>query len=429
MSYGYYTIVRITDMGPFVTKIVLPIGSEIKTDPAELLQSFSVYVERMDDLGETLILPKSWMARDDKEPSHGYVSVRKAYPSDMKGEEKEDGLFVTLEMAHGPHFSLSAPMTSVKGMNAYIRMRYTITQLKNLETKAGKVTGRVFDYPLGSTCPDTYGWVNSVSSGEKEMPLGYGYYVPQVRKAGKRPLIIWLHGAGEGGSDPTVAYTGNKVTAFSSEKIQAYFGGAYVMAPQTPTFWMDDGSGKYHEEGKTIYGKALKACIDEFVEKNPGIDRKRIYIGGDSNGGFMTMRMVVDYPKFFAAAFPVCEALYDKTISDRDIENIKNVPIWFVHAKNDPVVDPKKTASATYKRLLKAKAPNVHMTFWNKIEDIRGAFAKENGKPFEYIGHFAWVHVYNDDCRLDFNGKPVTVTVDGVKREVGLLEWLSLQQK
>ena len=75
MSYGYYTIVRITDMGPFVTKIVLPIGSEIKTDPAELLQSFSVYVERMDDLGETLILPKSWMARDDKEPSHGYVSV------------------------------------------------------------------------------------------------------------------------------------------------------------------------------------------------------------------------------------------------------------------------------------------------------------------------------------------------------------------
>ena len=429
MSYGYYAIIRVTDMGPYVTKIVLPVGSEMKSKRSDLAKSFSVFAQRMDDLGETLVLPKSWMAKDDKEPSHGYIPVRKAYPSNRKGEEDKKGAFVTLEMAYGPQYSLSAAITSINGMNAYIRMRYTITQVKELETAGGKLTGRVFDYPLEISCPDTYGWINSRSSGEKELALGYGYYIPQVRNAGKRPLIIWLHGAGEGGSDPTVSYTGNKAVAFSSEKIQAYFGGAYVLAPQTPTFWMDDGSGQYHDEGKTIYGKALKACIDEFIEKNPGIDKKRIYIGGDSNGGFMTMRMVVDYPKFFAAAFPVCEALFDKTISDKNIAAIKHMPIWFVHAKNDPVVDPNKTAVPTYERLLKAGAENVHMTYWDKIEDIRGAFDLVNGKPFEYLGHFAWIHVYNDDCQVDFDGKPVTVCVDGAAREVGLLEWLSFQSK
>lgn len=46
------------------------------------------------------------------------------------------------------------------------------------------------------------------------------------------------------------------------------------------------------------------ACIEEFVELHKDqIDADRIYIGGCSNGGFMTMRMIVDYPKYFAAAY------------------------------------------------------------------------------------------------------------------------------
>ena len=49
--------------------------------------------------------------------------------------------------------------------------------------------------------------------------------------------------------------------------------------------------------------------IDEFIDLHPDIDRDRVYIGGCSNGGFMTMRMLLSYPDFFAAAYPVCEAL------------------------------------------------------------------------------------------------------------------------
>ncbi len=423
MSKGYYTHVRITDYGPYVTQVILPMGSPVKAESLTP-RTFSVFVERLDELGEPLLLPKSWMALDDKEESKGYVQVVKAYPSDREGNPDAAGCCVALDMAYGPLAQLSSCISAPAGLNVYVKMRYTVTQTAALETEKDAVSGLVYDYPLGTYTPDSAGWINAVSSYAPQ-PLGYGYYVPQTAGAEMHPLIIWLHGAGEGGVDPTVAYTGNKVVALSSPKVQALFGGAYVLAPQTPTFWMNDGSGQYGNSGKSMYVEALKACIDEFVAKNPAIDENRIYIGGDSNGGFMTMRMVLDYPDFFAAAFPVCEALYDDTISDGALQKIAHLPIWFTHAKNDPVVKPESTVVPTYQRLVAAGNPNVHFTFWDNIKDIHEGFKDAQGEPFEYIGHFAWIPLLNDDCRLDYDGSPVTV--DG--KEVSLLEWLAMQKK
>ncbi len=420
MSKGYYSITRITDFGPYVTKIILPVPSPIKEVSPE---SFSVYVERMDQSGELLLLPKSWMAVDDKEESRGYIPVKKAYPSDVSGEPCASGGFITLETAYGPLCQLASCISAPKGLNVFVNMRFTVTQTGPLETSEGTVSGLVYDYPLGTSCPDSKGWINDTSRTSE--PLNYGYYIPQSVEPGPRPLIIWLHGAGEGGVDPSVAYMGNKVVALSSERVQKLFGGAYVLAPQTPTFWMNDGSGEYGRSGKSIYAGALMDCIEDFVSRNENIDRGRIYIGGDSNGGFMTTRMFIDHPDYFAAAFPVCEALYDETITDENINSIKDKPVWFTHAKNDPVVKPEETVLPTYKRLIAAGAKNVHFTFWDNIKDIHEGFTDADGNPFEYIGHFAWIPMLNDDCKLDYDGSPVTI--DG--EPVTLLQWLSKQKK
>lgn len=415
---GYYTLTRVTDYGPYVTKLILPLPQTVEED--ELApDTFSVYLERTDEKGDLLMLPKSWMAQDDKEPSQGYIPVTKAYPCDLEGNPLSQGEFAALETAYGPMYQLSSRISAPAGINVYVNMRYTITQTKAL----GGISGLCFDYPLGDRFPETQGWLQDVSHFEE--PISYGYYIPQNVEPGPRPLIVWLHGAGEGGFDPTIPYTANKVVAFTSQRVQALFGGAYVLAPQAKTFWMNDGSGEYGRTGKSIYSKALMACIEEFVEKNPGIDRERILIGGDSNGGFMTMRMFLDHPDYFAAAFPVCEALYDEVVTDEEIQSVKDKGIWFTHAKNDPVVNPEETVAPTYQRLIAAGAKNVHFTFWDKIEDIHEGFRDAEGKPFEYLGHFAWIPMLNDDCRIDFNGNPVT---SGGK-EVSLMEWLAEQKK
>ena len=38
----------------------------------------------------------------------------------------------------------------------------------------------------------------------------------------------------------------------------------------------------------------------------------------DSNGGFVTMNMIVHYPKYFAAAYPVCEATLNDALTDEN---------------------------------------------------------------------------------------------------------------
>lgn len=422
MGKGYYTLTKITDWGPYITKLVLPVPGEIEEGKNDYKNSFSVYVERQDKRGEVLLLPKSWFEQDIKEVSKGYIPVTAAYPSDSEGNCVQKGGFLTLEMAYGPIYPLSSAIAMQDGYNNYVKSAYRITQTAELVSGEEKLSGLIYDYPLGNRTPEAEGFLNGTSGYEKE-PLNYGYFIPKA--AGKRPLIVWLHGAGEGGMDPAIAYTGNKVVRLASDEVQALFGGAYIYAPQCKTFWMDDGCGEISTSGNSRYVEALKAAIDEFVGQHEGIDTDRIYIGGDSNGGFMTMRMMIDYPDYFAAAFPVCEALLSEKISDAQIEELAKKPIWFTHAKNDPVVVPEDFVLPTYRRLIEAGAQDVHFTFWDKICDIHDGFADENGEPYEYFGHAAWIPMLNDDCRVDFDGNPVVYG----GREVTLLEWLSQHKK
>ena len=87
------------------------------------------------------------------------------------------------------------------------------------------------------------------------------------------------------------------------------------------------------------------------------------------------------------------------------------------------MVKPLETVVPTYQRLIAAGAPNVHFSYFDKVVDDK--FLNDKGEPYEYMGHFTWVYVYNDDCVLDFDGKPV---VCGGK-EVSLFQWMAMQSK
>lgn len=112
---------------------------------------------------------------------------------------------------------------------------------------------------------------------------------------------------GEGGTDPSIDLLANKVTVLADVPFQKCMNQAYVLVPQCPTMWMDDGKGEYKSDTKdSIYTKSLFELIDSYVKENRDIDTNRIYIGGCSNGGYMTMEMLLHYPHYFAAAFPIC---------------------------------------------------------------------------------------------------------------------------
>ena len=428
MGNLYYQFIDVTDFGPYVTKLVLAFPREVSAE--ELTPNlFSVYVEMRDKSGRIIELPKSFIQRDEFVPSRGYRPVAAAYPSDLHGTPMEGkSRFAALEMPYGPIWkcsaSLAADFKSINGHESYTVNDYRVTLTGPLGEGDETLTGLVFDTCAGVFNPKADRFLTGVG-GDPALPLRYGYFIPEKLDA-KKPLIVFLHGAGEGGRDLPVAWSGNKVTAFTEPEIQAKFGGAFVLVPQCDTMWLDDGSGQYGDSGVSMYTETLKAAIMGFVERfSAVIDPSRIYIGGDSNGGFMTMRMLMSYPDLFAAAFPICEAMIDTRVSEEDIRHLKDIPIWFTHAKNDPVVRPDVYVLPTYKRLMAAGAKNCHFTFWDRIVDLHAGFKNEQGEPYEYMGHFAWIPVFNDDCRLDFDGQPVLL--DG--KEVTLLSWLAAQKK
>ena len=229
-----------------------------------------------------------------------------------------------------------------------------------------------------------------------EHTFSYASYAPAA-DGEKHPLVIWLHGLGEGGTDPTLPLLGSEADFFADPQFQGLIGGAYVLMPQCPTFWLDDSTGRTTQTGESCYTSDLMSLIQYYLYTTPGVDRDRIYIGGCSNGGYMTMELLLTYPDFFAAAFPVCQAYQDRWITDEQIQQLKDTPIWFVHSELDQVCPPSQSTFPTVERLLAAGSTNVRLSRLQEIYDMTGKYRDEQQLPYRYNPHYAWVPVLNDE--------------------------------
>ena len=79
----------------------------------------------------------------------------------------------------------------------------------------------------------------------------------------------------------------------------------------------------------------------------------------------------------------------------------------------------------TYERLIAAGAKNCHFTFWDKIMDLHAGWDTPDGKPMEYFGHFAWIPMFNDDCKLDYDGSPVLLNGEPAT----IFRWMAAQKR
>ena len=250
--------------------------------------------------------------------------------------------------------------------------------------------------------------LDGVFTGSRGHTLHYASYQPDHPRGEKHPLVIWLHGAGEGGQDPAVVLLGNQVSALFGRKFQEVMGGAYVLAPQSPTYWMqytEKGDWKKNPGITSVYRTDLTELIKDYVARNPGIDPDRVLVGGCSNGGYMTMDLVMHDPDAFAAAYPICEAYRDQGIPDEALRNMvrSGLPIWFVYAQNDPIVDPERHAAPTIERLA-AMGADLHTTVRPNVVDTTGSYRMADGSPQEYNGHFSWVYFFQGACKDDVTG-------------------------
>ncbi len=401
---GTYTlVVEGYDWGAAVSKVVLSLDETVSKATAG---AYTVSVKRHTDCAD---IPP--------DQASGERIVVDAYVSDARGQRRDEGTHVTLVLAVAPQWPVASALQYVQNEkcrgNQWVDYDMTVTD---------KTGGRVWNTGAGRVTPlvDRFD-VSGKFVHDSGVTLSYASYAPATKDR-KAPLLIWLHGGGEGGTDPTIPLLANRAANYGSDEIQAIFGGAWVLVPQCPGAWMHNREGVMtHGQEDDIYNVALMALIRDFVSSHPGIDADRVYVGGCSNGGYMALKLLVLHPDYFAAGFISSLAYQSQYLSDAQIKSIARIPIWFVQSADDKTTLPEKTVLPVYRRLKAAGAADVHLSFYDHVVDITGLFG---GDDYRYNGHWSWIYLHANKCRLDFDGKPVMVA----GRPVTIMEWLASQR-
>jgi predicted peptidase len=170
-------------------------------------------------------------------------------------------------------------------------------------------------------------------------------YPENYKKEKPYPLVVFLHGAGERGND-NEHQLDLGASLFLRDSIRKQFP-AIVVFPQCPpdSFWSmvtirktataEERNRLLNISAPTIPERLVKLLMDSLVE-NKIADKKRVYIGGLSLGGFGAYDLVIHYPNYFAAAFPICGQANVKVFT----EKAAKVPVWIFHGAIDNVIDP-----------------------------------------------------------------------------------------
>lgn len=398
----YGVVIEGFDWGPAVNKVILSMNEPVTSVN---WQNYTVMVQRSSDCAT---IPAGQRL--------GRRNVVAGYVSDANGERLEEGNHVTLVLYVAPNQPIGSPIqySQAEGCrgNSWIDYKMTIRD----ETE-----GKIWNREVNRIMPliDRFDLTGRFSHGN--ITMSYASYAPG-NEDDDSPLIIWLHGGGEGGTDPSIPLVANRAANYASDDIQAIFEGAHVLVPQSPTRWMDSGEGTTSGQTDDIYYEAVKALIEEYIAKNPDVDRDRIYVGGCSNGGYLALKLIIEYPEFFTAAFPSALAYRGAYFTDEQAKRIKDVPIWFIHSEDDGITVPEETVLPVYHKLKEVGAPDVYLSYYDHVVDITGFFG---GEGYHYPGHWSWIYSHANEARRDYDGS--LVKHDG--HPVTIMEWLAKQLK
>lgn len=195
----------------------------------------------------------------------------------------------------------------------------------------------------------------------KKVAYSYILFKPQLLQT-KKPLIVFLHGSGEKGTDLEKVKSHGPLKYVQNNKVDAF-----ILAPQCP----DD---EYWES------ESLHQLIQKIVKEN-NIDSSRIYLTGLSMGAWGAWNLAFAHPDTFAALVPIC-GFVDRVPM---IENCKiaAIPTRIFHGLMDDVVDANYSVSI-YKKL-KPCSKDIELTLFDDANHDSWTRVYDNSKIYEWM--------------------------------------------
>lgn len=180
----------------------------------------------------------------------------------------------------------------------------------------------------------------------RKVDYRYLTYLPKEYESDperKWPLVIYLHGGSDRGTDLKKLYS-------SGIPDQVYRGREFpfvMLAPQCPEHlrWStDDWFESFYAEVTARYR----------------IDADRVYLTGPSLGGSGTWFLATRYPERFAAIAPISGFTSHLATIDKHLDRLVEMPIWAFHGKLDTVVPFEETERLV--RRLEGKNPSLRFS-------------------------------------------------------------------
>lgn len=207
----------------------------------------------------------------------------------------------------------------------------------------------------------------------------YSIYVPRTYDRSKRwPVILFLHGSGERGTD---GLRSTQIGVAAAIRANPERVPAIVVFPQAPseTRWLGEPAD------------AAMAALDATIAEFHG-DPDRVYLIGLSMGGYGTYHLALAHPDTFAALVVVCGGLlpHDTTTAVQQspltrsatdpyaftAHALRGLPIWICHGDADPVIPVDESR--------------------RMVEQLRREGADVRYSEYLGVGHNAWDRAYGD---------------------------------
>jgi predicted peptidase len=191
--------------------------------------------------------------------------------------------------------------------------------------------------------------------------LPYRLFVPKGYDAARSyPLVLYLHGGGGVGRDNVAQISGGNrpgTRLWISADLQARHPN-FVLVPQAVD--------KAWPPRAELVVDLIASLRREF-----NLDGSRLYVTGQSMGGFGTWDVILRWPGLFAAAVPLCGGGRPAAV-----EAIRHLPIWVFHGALD------QTVSVDRSREM--------------VEALRKIGSQVKYTEYPSVGHDVWIRAYGE---------------------------------
>ena len=206
------------------------------------------------------------------------------------------------------------------------------------------------------------------SSGGQRMP--YRLFIPPKYESRQRyPLVLWLHGGAGRGSDNLSQISGGNTTGSHVWTLPEHQSKnpCFVFAPQCPV------EQEWATVSRTQATEQLHLALEilKLLRNTFSIDDQRLYVTGQSLGGFGTWSAITIWPNLFAAAIPVCGGGDESQAS-----KLVNTPIWAFHGEKDDAVSVERSRTM--------------------VAAIKRAGGKPRYTEYKNAGHVIWESVFHE---------------------------------